>query len=78
MTRPRDVEEGRWKGPYIDKISVDPWGNGFVYRFPSVQKSNKFDLYSCGPDGVSHTGGYDLDDITYEGVLASVRSDRPN
>jgi general secretion pathway protein G len=42
----------RWKGPYIDKLPNDPWGNPYQYRYPGVRNPNAYDLFSYGPDGV--------------------------
>src|SRR3989338_8690927 len=37
MTRPLDPKiAARWKGPYIKKRPLDPWGNPYVYRFPGA------------------------------------------
>ena len=47
-----------WKGPYIDRIPNDPWGNGYVYDYPG--KHGTYDLMSPGPDGRAG----DDDDIT--------------
>ena len=63
MSCPTNVSGGRWRGPYLDRIPIDPWGNGYVYRYPGIHNTNGFDLYSLGPDGVSKSGGGDLDDI---------------
>lgn len=49
-----------WRGPYIDEIPTDPWGNEYVYTSPGKHNSNGFDLQSTGADG--RTGGDD--DIT--------------
>ena len=46
-----------WRGPYIDEIPLDPWGNEYVYTCPGKHNSNGFDLHSTGPDG--RTGGDD-------------------
>ena len=67
MTRPSSVQDGRWKGPYLDGTSIrlDPWGRPYVYACPSANTTNQFDLYSCGPDGVSQSNGNDPDDVNY-------------
>lgn len=44
----------------IKTIPVDPWDNPFQYQYPSSHDSNGFDIWSCGPDGISGTD----DDIT--------------
>lgn len=48
-----------WKGPYLKKKPVDPWGRAYVYKIPSAH-SLDYDLYSYGKDG-SEGGG---DDVT--------------
>jgi general secretion pathway protein G len=41
-----------WKGPYLKRpVTVDPWGNPYVYRFPGAHNANGFDLLSLGPTG---------------------------
>ena len=47
-----------WKGPYLDKIPADPWGNNYTYDYPG--KHGTYDLMSPGPDG---RAGND-DDVT--------------
>jgi general secretion pathway protein G len=47
-----------WKGPYVTKLPVDPWGNAYVYRCPGKVNAD-FDLFSCGPDGLAG----DADDV---------------
>jgi len=44
-------KESRWRGPYIDEIPVDPWGNPYQYRYPGVHNQDEFDVWSWGPDG---------------------------
>jgi general secretion pathway protein G len=65
ITRPSGLSQDRWKGPYtpVDGILADGWGHDFVYLSPGIHNTNKFDLYSTGPDGVSRSGGNDLDDM---------------
>lgn len=49
-----------WKGPYIDKIPLDPWNNPYTYLYPGRHNPNGYDLWSNGPDGRPDTD----DDIT--------------
>lgn len=49
----------KWKGPYINKIPKDPWGNPYLYVCPGVHNIQDYDLSSYGPDGVESS-----DDIT--------------
>ena len=57
------MEEGKYPGsldalttgddPYLEKgIPADPWGNNYIYAYPSSHKPFKFDLASMGADGV--------------------------
>lgn len=60
---PTNFSGRKWAGPYLDRIPTDPWGNDYAYRCPSIHHTNGYDLYSCGYDGISKSGGDDLDDI---------------
>jgi len=54
-------DQQNWRGPYIDPIREDPWGNEFVYRFPGeIRGEEYYDIISYGPDGEEGTE----DDIT--------------
>ena len=39
-----------WRGPYLEKEAVDPWGRPYKYRSPGQNRSD-YDLYSLGRDG---------------------------
>jgi len=41
-----------WKGPYLEKKPIDPWGREYKYRCPGEHRPNDYDLYSLGRDGV--------------------------
>jgi len=45
----------KWNGPYIEKPKPDPWGNQYQYSAEGKHNSNKYDLWSNGPDGQSGT-----------------------
>jgi len=49
----------KWKGPYLKKEPMDPWGRKYVYRSPGDHGTD-YDLYSYGPDGAEGGG----DDVT--------------
>jgi general secretion pathway protein G len=49
VQQPSDAKN--WRGPYLDKIPTDPWGNPYVYEFPGKHNPSSYDLYSVGPDG---------------------------
>ena len=48
-----------WKGPYLEKKPIDPWGKPYQYRSPGTHHPQDYDLYSLGKDGVESQ-----DDIT--------------
>jgi len=62
LHRPQNLPN--WK-QYLDcdRIPFDPWSHPYVYRCPGVYNPNTCDLYSCGPDGITGSGGNDPDDI---------------
>ncbi len=49
-----------WKGPYLERIPLDPWGNPYTYDYPGKHNASGFDLTCAGPDGRAGTD----DDIT--------------
>lgn len=54
-----------WNGPYTDgEIPADPWGNEYVYRYPSEGAGDIPEIISYGADG--EAGG--------EGIFADVVS----
>lgn len=57
LTAPGNVKA--WKGPYLKKIPMDPWGNAYVYRYPGQNHTNGYDLSSYGPDGREGTDDID-------------------
>ena len=53
-------EAPNWRGPYLKKRPVDPWGNKYNYKYPGSHEGVDYDLYSFGRNGVEGGG----DDIT--------------
>jgi general secretion pathway protein G len=45
----------KWNGPYIEAIPPDPWGNPYQYLCPGMHRPDSYDVWSCGPDGLSGT-----------------------
>lgn len=41
-------KEHRWKGPYIESIPKDPWGNDYHYTYPGIHNKSKYDIWSDG------------------------------
>lgn len=59
---PDDVDDKSYRGPYMDKVPQDSWGQDFVYKPGKAARNNKrtYDLSSIGPDKSEGTD----DDIT--------------
>ena len=43
-----------WKGPYLRKKPLDPWGNPYVYKYPGTR--GDYDLSSHGKSGAEGAG----------------------
>ena len=54
VQRPADTPN--WKGPYIEVLPSDPWGNPYQYRIPGIE-GLEVDLFSLGSDNA--VGGED-------------------
>ena len=79
LAPPAAAASAGWRGPYLDppQLPRDPWGNPFVYRLRPGDPERPFTVYSCGPDGVSRSGGEDPDDIGPWAAPASAASAPP-
>lgn len=51
----RPATADNWRGPYVKKKPVDPWGSAYEYKFPGDHNPDSFDLYSVGKDKQSGT-----------------------
>ncbi len=56
LTEPASA--AKWKGPYLKKEPLDPWGRKYSYKSPGDRAAD-YDLYSYGPDG-AEGGGDDV------------------
>jgi len=41
-----------WRGPYLEKKPLDPWGRAYQYKSPGTHRTHDYDLFSFGRDGV--------------------------
>lgn len=57
LTKPTSANN--WRGPYLEKKPIDPWGREYKYRCPGDHRPSDYDLYSLGKDGVESA-----DDVT--------------
>lgn len=54
LTKSPAGKESKWKGPYLEEVPLDPWGNPYQYRFPGSKNINGargYDVWSWGTDG---------------------------
>jgi len=56
IVAPKDLED-KWRGPYMQTIPLDPWGNPYVYQ-ATAKGSDAIQVVSLGADGKA--GGTDL------------------
>ncbi len=53
LAPPADLADaGAWRGPYIERLPLDPWKRPYQYVYPGRYNQDKPDIYSLGPDGV--------------------------
>lgn len=50
----------KWRGPYVDFLPEDPWGNAYRYANPA-RKGREVDVYSLGADNREGGSGIDED-----------------
>lgn len=53
IQKPRDAVN--WRGPYLESIPKDPWGNEYLYENPGKHNPSSYDIMSVGPDGRANT-----------------------
>ena len=53
IQQPSDAKN--WRGPYLGKLPVDPWGHSYIYYYPGKHNPTSYDLLSVGPDGKEGT-----------------------
>jgi general secretion pathway protein G len=52
--------EDRWNGAYLESMPMDPWGQVYLYSFPSTQ-GRDFDVFTLGADQQENGEGADQD-----------------
>ncbi len=53
------------KPDYMKQIPKDPWGNPYIYQYPS-EHGSEFDISSLGRDGVQGGEEFDKDIVNWE------------
>jgi general secretion pathway protein G len=56
------------------RVPLDPWGNAYEYRNPSIHGASGFDLWSLGADGAPGGSGIDADLGNWPGGFAEHRA----
>jgi len=53
IERPADLAESAEWRQFLEEPQVprDPWGQEYMYRYPSLTNPKGFDIFSRGPDG---------------------------
>ncbi|MDG2090911.1 MAG: type II secretion system major pseudopilin GspG [Gammaproteobacteria bacterium] len=59
INTPADAED-RWNGPYLESMPLDPWGQTYLYAYPSTN-GRDFDVYTLGADQQENGEGTDQD-----------------
>lgn len=44
-----------WRGPYLKREPLDPWGRPYHYLAQGTRNPQDYDLFSTGPDGAEGT-----------------------
>jgi general secretion pathway protein G len=61
---PSDMEEGKWRGPYLKRSDLlDMWENPYIYVAEGEYNPGGFDLISLGADGTDGGEGDNADII---------------
>ena len=64
VARSVSIPSGKWhKYLDVDRLPLDPWSHHYIYISPGLHNTNTYDLFSCGADGKTKSGGDDPDDI---------------
>jgi len=50
----KPANASNWKGPYLKRKPIDPWGNPYVYKYPGAH--GDYDLMSYGRSGTEGGG----------------------
>jgi general secretion pathway protein G len=55
LVTPPQGKSKQWRGPYLDMLPKDAWGQPIEYRCPGKLHPKGYDLVSAGPDKVMGT-----------------------
>ncbi|MBW4053313.1 MAG: type II secretion system major pseudopilin GspG [Proteobacteria bacterium] len=60
VKQPNDPSVTHWHGPYVQRLSKDPWGQPYQYVYPGTH-GLPYDLYTLGADGQPGGNGINAD-----------------
>jgi general secretion pathway protein G len=63
LTEPPTDAGTKWRGPYIQRLRADPWGNPYQYAYPGTHNPSSYDIWSKGPSSAgagSDKGGGEI------------------
>ena len=60
VKQPNDPSVTHWHGPYVQRLSKDPWGHSYHYVYPGTH-GLPYDLYTLGADGQPGGDGVNAD-----------------
>ena len=60
IKQPNDPSVTHWHGPYIQRLSKDPWGRAYQYAYPGTH-GQPYDLFTLGADGQPGGDGANAD-----------------
>ena len=56
-----------WNGPYLEReLPNDPWGNPYVYHYPSETQGDEPEIISYGADGQPGGDGINADIVSWK------------
>ena len=60
IKKPNDPSITHWNGPYLQRLTKDPWGHSYHYVYPGTH-GQPYDLYTLGADNQPGGKGVDAD-----------------
>lgn len=67
---PPGSQAALWRGPYLDKLPIDPWDHPYQYAAPSSTPGRVYDVASAGPDGrFGSSDDISIDSLTWDEIV---------
>ncbi len=60
IKKPNDPSITHWNGPYLQRLTKDPWGHPYHYVYPGTH-GQPYDLFTLGADNQPGGKGVDAD-----------------